>query len=268
MVVTRSHHGYIKRTRARSTRRKTGLGMPARPGTKATSCRPCSPRRRTITCYIARQGSRVHYRRCVPRHENAHREDGYVVNVLELQEGEQGVDRDAAVQFAPGTSVFFNEAATNWYGEETDCRLVENVRQSQHRAIHDRRRRSASSTGARDQTDDDAADVGEGSPCFTCARPACSRWGERRRRSQHLAARRPNKLVGMYTFARDSAATMITVRARLRQAHDAVGLPDEESRQQRRHHDQDHRAQDRRMPTMRIVTDDDHADPDPAATAS
>ncbi|MEP6865776.1 MAG: DNA gyrase C-terminal beta-propeller domain-containing protein, partial [Deltaproteobacteria bacterium] len=210
-VVTRSHLGYIKRTRAReySAQGRGGRGITGATSTEGDFVADMFAASTHDHLLLFTDKGRVYYKKVFELPEGARTAKGRpIVNVLDLQEGEQVVAMLPFEKFREDTSVFF--ATQGGTVKKTELSAFENVRQSGIKAITidegDRLVGAALVTKADDVL-------------LTSAKGFAVRFTEERVRTMGRSAagvrgitlREGDKLVGMCTFARDSAATMITV---------------------------------------------------------
>jgi len=210
-VVTRSHLGYIKRTRAREyqAQGRGGRGITGATSTEGDFVADMFAASTHDHLLLFTDKGRVYYKKVFELPEGARTAKGRpIVNVLDLQEGEQVVAMLPFEEFREDTSVFFATQAGTV--KKTELSAFENVRQSGIKAITidegDRLVGAALVTKADDVL-------------LTSAKGFAVRFTEERVRTMGRSAagvrgitlREGDKLVGMCTFARDSAATMITV---------------------------------------------------------
>jgi len=210
-VVTRSHLGYIKRTRAREyqAQGRGGRGITGATSTEGDFVADMFAASTHDHLLLFTDKGRVYYKKVFELPEGARTAKGKpIVNVLDLQEGEQVVAMLPFEKFREDTSVFFATQAGTV--KKTELSAFENVRQSGIKAITidegDRLVGAALVTKADDVL-------------LTSAKGFAVRFTEERVRTMGRSAagvrgitlREGDKLVGMCTFARDSAATMITV---------------------------------------------------------
>jgi len=210
-VVTRSHLGYIKRTRAREyqAQGRGGRGSTGATSTEGDFVADMFAASTHDHLLLFTDKGRVYYKKVFELPEGARTAKGRpIVNVLDLQEGEQVVAMLPFEEFREDTSVFFATQAGTV--KKTELSAFENVRQSGIKAITidegDRLVGAALVTKADDVL-------------LTSAKGFAVRFTEERVRTMGRSAagvrgitlREGDKLVGMCTFARDSAATMITV---------------------------------------------------------
>ena len=210
-VVTRSHLGYIKRTRAREyqAQGRGGRGITGATSTEGDFVADMFAASTHDHLLLFTDKGRVYYKKVFELPEGARTAKGKpIVNVLDLQEGEQVVAMLPFEEFREDTSVFFATQAGTV--KKTELSAFENVRQSGIKAITidegDRLVGAALVTKADDVL-------------LTSAKGFAVRFTEERVRTMGRSAagvrgitlREGDKLVGMCTFARDSAATMITV---------------------------------------------------------
>ncbi|HEX4456177.1 MAG TPA: DNA gyrase subunit A [Kofleriaceae bacterium] len=211
MVVTRSHHGYIKRTRAREyeAQNRGGRGITGATSTEGDFVADMFAASTHDHLLLFTDKGRVYYKKVFELPEGSRIAKGRpIVNVLDLQEGEQVVAMLPFEEFRADTSVFFATQAGTV--KKTELSAFENVRQSGIKAITidegDRLVGAALVTKADDVL-------------LTSAKGFAVRFTEDRVRPmgrtaggvRGISLRDGDKLVGMCTFARESGATMITV---------------------------------------------------------
>ena len=210
-VITRSHLGYIKRTRAReySAQGRGGRGITGATSAEGDFVADMFVASTHDHLLLFTDKGRVYYKKVFELPEGARTAKGRpIVNVLDLQDGEQVVAMLPFKEFREDTSVFF--ATQGGTVKKTELAAFENVRTSGIKAITiddgDRLVGAALTTTADDVL-------------LTSAKGYAVRFTEARVRTMGRTAggvrgitlREGDKLVGMCTFARDSSATMITV---------------------------------------------------------
>ncbi len=210
-VITRSHLGYIKRTRAReySAQGRGGRGITGATSAEGDFVADMFVASTHDHLLLFTDKGRVYYKKVFELPEGARTAKGRpIVNVLDLQDGEQVVAMLPFAEFREDTSVFF--ATQGGTVKKTELAAFENVRTSGIKAITiddgDRLVGAALITTADDVL-------------LTSAKGYAVRFTEARVRTMGRTAggvrgitlREGDKLVGMCTFARDSSATMITV---------------------------------------------------------
>jgi DNA gyrase subunit A len=214
-VVTRSHLGYIKRTRAREyqAQGRGGRGITGATSTEGDFVADMFAASTHDHLLLFTDKGRVYYKKVFELPEGARTAKGRpIVNVLDLQDGEQVVAMLPFKEFRDDTSVFFATQAGTV--KKTELSAFENVRQSGIKAITidegDRLVGAALVTKADDVL-------------LTSAKGFAVRFTEERVRTMGRSAagvrgitlREGDKLVGMCTFARSisssASATMITV---------------------------------------------------------
>jgi DNA gyrase subunit A len=210
-VVTRSHLGYIKRTRAREyeAQNRGGRGITGATSTEGDFVADMFAASTHDHLLLFTDKGRVYYKKVFELPEGSRTAKGRpVVNVLDLQEGEQVVAMLPFKEFNADTSVFF--ATQGGTVKKTELSAFENVRQSGIKAITieegDRLVGAALVTKADDVL-------------LTSAKGYAVRFTEERVRAMGRSAagvrgislREGDKLVSMCTFARDSSATLVTV---------------------------------------------------------
>jgi len=210
-VITRSHLGYIKRTRAReySAQGRGGRGITGATSSEGDFVADMFVASTHDHLLLFTDKGRVYYKKVFELPEGARTAKGRpIVNVLDLQDGEQVVAMLPFNEFRADTSIFF--ATQGGTVKKTELAAFENVRSTGIKAITidegDRLVGAALITTADDVL-------------LTSAKGYAVRFTEARVRTMGRTAggvrgitlREGDKLVGMCTFARDSAATMITV---------------------------------------------------------
>ena len=210
-VITRSHLGYIKRTRAReySAQGRGGRGITGATSSEGDFVADMFVASTHDHLLLFTDKGRVYYKKVFELPEGARTAKGRpIVNVLDLQDGEQVVAMLPFNEFRADTSIFF--ATQGGTVKKTELAAFENVRSSGIKAITidegDRLVGAALITTADDVL-------------LTSAKGYAVRFTEARVRTMGRTAggvrgitlREGDKLVGMCTFARDSSATMITV---------------------------------------------------------
>src|SRR6185503_14456709 len=211
VVVTRTHLGYIKRTPVREyeAQGRGGRGITGATSTEGDFIVDMFAASTHDHLLLFTDKGRVYYKKVFELPEGSRTAKGRpVVNVLDLQEGEQVVAMLPFKEFNADTSVFF--ATQGGTVKKTELSAFENVRQSGIKAITieegDRLVGAALITKADDVL-------------LTSAKGFAVRFTEERVRAMGRSAagvrgislRDGDRVVGMCTFARDSAATMITV---------------------------------------------------------
>jgi DNA gyrase subunit A len=210
-VVTRSRLGYIKRTRAREyqAQGRGGRGITGATSTEGDFVADMFAASTHDHLLLFTDKGRVYYKKVFELPEGSRTAKGRpIVNVLDLQDGEQVVAMLPFTEFSDATSVFFATQAGTV--KKTELSAFENVRNSGIKAITidegDRLVGAALITKADDVL-------------LTSAKGYAVRFTEERVRTMGRSAagvrgitlREGDKLVGMCTFPRDSSATMITV---------------------------------------------------------
>ncbi len=210
-VVTRSHLGYIKRTRAREyeAQNRGGRGITGATSTEGDFVADMFAASTHDHLLLFTDKGRVYYKKVFELPEGSRTAKGRpIVNVLDLQEGEQVVAMLPFKEFRADTSVFFATQAGTV--KKTELSAFENVRQSGIKAITieegDRLVGAALVTKADDVL-------------LTSAKGFAVRFTEERVRAMGRTAagvrgitlRGDDRVVGMCTFARDGSATLITV---------------------------------------------------------
>jgi DNA gyrase subunit A len=210
-VVTRTHLGYIKRTRVReySAQGRGGRGIQGATSADGDFVADMFAASTHDHLLLFTDKGRVYYKKVFELPEGARTAKGRaLVNVLDLQDGEQVVAMLPFKEFREDTSVFFATRAGTV--KKTELAAFENVRQSGIKAITiedgDRLVGAALITKADDVL-------------LASAKGYAVRFTEERVRMmgrnaagvRGISLRTGDLLVGMCTFPRDSTATMITV---------------------------------------------------------
>ena len=211
MIVTRSHLGYMKRTPASeySAQGRGGRGITGASSSDGDFVADMFAASTHDHVLLFTDKGRVYYKKVFELPEGARTAKGRaIVNVLDLQDGEQVVAMLPFKQFRDDTSVFF--ATRSGTVKKTELAAFENVRSSGIKAITiedgDRLVGAALVTKADDVL-------------LTSAKGFAVRFAEDRVRTmgrnaggvRGISLRDGDKLIGMCTFARDAAATLITV---------------------------------------------------------
>src|SRR4051812_39358182 len=211
-VVTRSHLGYIKRTRAREyqAQGRGGRGITGATSTEGDFVADMFAASTHDHLLLFTDKGRVYYKKVFELPEGARTAKGRpIVNVCDLQDGEQVVAMLPFKEFREDMFVFF--ATQSGTVKKTELSAFENVRQSGIKAITidggDRLIKAELTTKAHDVL-------------LTSAKGFAVRFKEDRVRPmgrtaagvRGISLRADDRLVGMCTFIReDSAATLITV---------------------------------------------------------
>ncbi len=210
-VVTRSHLGYIKRTSASEyqAQGRGGKGITGAANTEGDFVADMFAASTHDHLLLFTDKGRVYYKKVFELPEGARNAKGRaIVNVLDLQDGEQVVAMLPFKDFAEGTSVFFATQAGTV--KKTELSAFENVRQSGIKAITieegDRLVGAALVTKADDVL-------------LASAKGFAVRFSEERVRPmgrnaagvRGITLREGDRCVGMVTFNRESSATMVTV---------------------------------------------------------
>ncbi|HSD89232.1 MAG TPA: DNA gyrase subunit A [Kofleriaceae bacterium] len=210
-VVTRTHLGYIKRTRAReySAQGRGGRGIQGAGSADGDFVVDMFAASTHDHLLLFTDKGRVYYKKVFELPEGARTAKGRaIVNVLDLQEGEQVVAMLPFKEFREDTSVFF--ATQSGTVKKTELSAFENVRSSGIKAISiddgDRLVGAALVTKADDVM-------------LTSAKGYAVRFTEDKVRLmgrnaagvRGITLREGDRLVGMVTFNRESNATLITV---------------------------------------------------------
>ena len=210
-VVTRSHLGYIKRTRAREyeAQNRGGRGITGATSTEGDFVADMFAASTHDHLLLFTDKGRVYYKKVFELPEGSRTAKGRpIVNVLDLQEGEQVVAMLPFKEFRDDTSVFFATQAGTV--KKTELSAFENVRQSGIKAITIEEGDRLVGASLVTKADD---------VLLTSAKGYAVRFTEERVRAMGRSAagvrgislRDGDKLVGMCIFARDSSATLITV---------------------------------------------------------
>ena len=213
-IVTRSHLGYIKRTRVREYRAqgRGGRGITGAQSNDGDFVADMFAASTHDHLLLFTDKGRVYYKKVFELPEGARTAKGRaIVNVLDLQEGERVV---AMLPFKDDrfrredTSVFFATQAGTV--KKTELSAFENVRQSGIKAI---------TIEDGDRLVGAALVTKEDDVLLASAKGYAARFTEDRVRAmgrnaagvRGIALRQGDRCVGMCTFARDSSATLITV---------------------------------------------------------
>jgi DNA gyrase subunit A len=211
VVVTRTHLGYIKRTRVREyeAQGRGGRGITGASSTEGDFITDMFAASTHDHVLLFTDKGRAYYKKVFELPEGSRTAKGKpIVNVLELQDGEKVVAMLPFKEWSEDTNVFF--ATQSGTVKKTALSQFENVRQTGIRAINIEegdRLISASLTTA-------AEDV-----LVTSAKGFAVRFTEDKARAMGRTAsgvrginlREGDRLVGMVTFPRDSKGTLITV---------------------------------------------------------
>ncbi len=211
VVVTRTHLGYIKRTSAReySAQGRGGRGIQGAGSSDGDFVVDMFAASTHDHVLLFTDKGRVYYKKVFELPEGARTAKGRaIVNVLDLQEGEQVVAMLPFSEFRVDTSVFF--ATQSGTVKKTELSAFENVRASGIKAISidegDRLVGAALVTKADDVM-------------LTSAKGYAVRFMEEKVRLmgrnaagvRGITLREGDRLVGMVTFPREGNATLITV---------------------------------------------------------
>jgi DNA gyrase subunit A len=212
MVVTRTHLGYIKRTPADEyeAQGRGGRGITGATSTEGDFIVDMFAASTHDHVLLFTDKGRAYYKKVFELPEGSRTSKGRaIVNVLDLQEGEQVVAMLPFTEFRADTCVFF--ATQSGTVKKTELSQFENVRQSGIKAITieggDRLIKAELTTKAHDVL-------------LTSAKGFAVRFTEDRVRPmgrtaagvRGISLRADDRLVGMCTFLRDDpAATLITV---------------------------------------------------------
>lgn len=210
-VVTRSHLGYIKRTAASEyqAQGRGGKGITGAANTEGDFVADMFAASTHDHLLLFTDKGRVYHKKVFELPEGARTAKGRaIVNVLDLQDGEQVVAMLPFKEFREDTSVFFATQAGTV--KKTELSQFENVRQSGIKAITidegDRLVGAALVTKADDVL-------------LASAKGFAVRFAEERVRPmgrnaagvRGITLREGDRCVGMVTFNRESAVTMVTV---------------------------------------------------------
>nr|HEX4316205.1 DNA gyrase subunit A [Kofleriaceae bacterium] len=216
MVVTRTHQGYIKRTRVReyAAQGRGGRGIQGAGSAEGDFVADMFAASTHDHLLLFTDKGRVYYKKVFELPEGARTAKGRaIVNVLDLQDGEQVVAMLPFTEFRDDTNVFF--ATQSGTVKKTALSQFENVRQTGIKAISiddgDRLVGVALTTSAHDVL-------------LTSTRGFAVRFTEDRVRPMGRTAggvrginlREGDRLVGMVAFPRESgsSSTLVTVCAR------------------------------------------------------
>jgi DNA gyrase subunit A len=210
-VVTRTHLGYIKRTRAReySAQGRGGRGIQGAGSADGDFVADMFAASTHDHLLLFTDKGRVYYKKVFELPEGARTAKGRpIVNVCDLQEGEQVVAMLPFKEFSEGTSVFF--ATQSGTVKKTELSAFENVRQSGIKAITIEEGDRLVGASLVTKADD---------VLLASAKGFAVRFTEERARAmgrnaagvRGIALREGDRVVGMATFPRDSSATLITV---------------------------------------------------------
>jgi DNA gyrase subunit A len=210
-IVTRTHLGYIKRTRAReySAQGRGGRGIQGAGSADGDFVADMFAASTHDHLLLFTDKGRVYYKKVFELPEGARTAKGRpVVNVCELQDGEQVVAMLPFKEFSEDTFVFF--ATRSGTVKKTELSAFENVRQSGIKAITIEDGDSLVGANLVTKADD---------VLLASAKGFAVRFMEDRVRAmgrnaagvRGIALREGDRLVGMVTFPRDSTASIITV---------------------------------------------------------
>ncbi|MGE3545770.1 MAG: DNA gyrase subunit A [Kofleriaceae bacterium] len=262
MVVTRTHLGYIKRTPVREyeAQGRGGRGITGATSTEGDFIVDMFAASTHDHTLLFTDKGRAYYKKVFELPEGSRTAKGRpVVNVLDLQEGEQVVAMLPFKEFRDDTCVFF--ATQSGTVKKTELSQFENVRQNGIRAISiddgDRLVGAALTTKADDVL-------------LTSAKGFAVRFTEDRVRPmgrtaggvRGISLREGDRLVGMCAFARSSdslaSATLITVCQRGYGKRTALGDYPTKNRGGKGVITIKTTARNGQVSAVRIVTDDDH----------
>ncbi|MGE5186268.1 MAG: DNA gyrase subunit A [Acidobacteriota bacterium] len=257
-VVTRTRLGYIKRTRAReySAQGRGGRGIQGAGSADGDFVADMFAASTHDHLLLFTDKGRVYYKKVFELPEGARTAKGRpLVNVCDLQDGEQVVAMLPFKEFSEGTYVFF--ATQSGTVKKTELSAFENVRQSGIKAITiedgDRLVGAALVTKADDVL-------------LASAKGFAVRFTEERVRPmgrnaagvRGISLREGDHLVGMVTFARESTATLITVCERGYGKRTALGDYPVKNRGGKGVITIKTTARNGLVSGVRIVTEDDH----------
>jgi DNA gyrase subunit A len=259
MVVTRTHLGYIKRTPVDEyeAQGRGGRGITGATSTEGDFIVDMFAASTHDHVLLFTDKGRAYYKKVFELPEGSRTAKGRaVVNVLDLQEGEQVVAMLPFTEFREDTCVFF--ATQSGTVKKTELSQFENVRQSGIKAITidegDRLIKAELTTKAHDVL-------------LTSARGYAVRFKEDRVRPmgrtasgvRGISLRSDDRLVGMCAFIReDAAATLITVCARGYGKRTALAEYPTKNRGGKGVISIKTTARNGQVSAVRIVTDDDH----------
>jgi DNA gyrase subunit A len=259
MVVTRTHLGYIKRTPADEyeAQGRGGRGITGATSTEGDFIVDMFAASTHDHLLLFTDKGRVYYKKVFELPEGSRIAKGRaIVNVLDLQEGEQVVAMLPFTEFRADTCVFF--ATQSGTVKKTELSQFENVRQSGIKAITiedgDRLIKAELTTKTHDVL-------------LTSAKGFAVRFTEDRVRPmgrtasgvRGISLRADDRLVGMSTFMRDdAAATLITVCQRGYGKRTALADYPTKNRGGKGVITIKTTARNGQVSAVRIVTDDDH----------
>src|SRR6185436_1832922 len=211
MVVTRTHLGYIKRTPADEyeAQGRGGRGITGATSTEGDFIVDMFAASTHDHLLLFTDKGRAYYKKVFELPEGTRTSKGRaIVNVLDLQEGEQVVAMLPFKEFREDTSVFF--ATQSGTVKKTELSQFENVRQSGIRAINIEEGDALIAASLTTKADD---------VLLTSAKGFAVRFTEDRARPmgrtaagvRGISLREGDRLVGMVTFPRDANKTLITV---------------------------------------------------------
>jgi DNA gyrase subunit A len=257
-VVTRTHRGYIKRTRAReySAQGRGGRGITGATSSDGDFVADMFAASTHDHLLLFTDRGRVYHKKVYELPEGARTAKGRaVVNVLDLQDGEQVVAMLPFKEFGADTSVFFATQAGTV--KKTELSAFENVRQSGIKAITiddgDRLVGAALVTKA-----DDVLLASAKGYAVRFMEDKVRTMGRNAAGVRGITLREGDRLVGMCTFARDSNATLITVCQRGYGKRTALGDYPVKNRGGKGVITIKTTTRNGDVSGVRIVTDDDH----------
>ncbi|HEY0190350.1 MAG TPA: DNA gyrase subunit A [Kofleriaceae bacterium] len=258
MVVTRTHLGYIKRTPADEyeAQGRGGRGVTGASSMEGDFIVDMFAASTHDHLLLFTDKGRVYHKKVYELPQGSRTARGRaLVNVLDLQESEQVVAMLPFTEFSADTCVFF--ATQSGTVKKTELSQFENVRQSGIKAITieegDRLIKAELTTKAHDVL-------------LTSARGFAVRFKEDRVRPmgrtasgvRGISLRSDDRLVGMCTFQRDTATTLITVCARGYGKRTALVEYPTKNRGGKGVISIKTTARNGQVSAVRIVTDDDH----------
>jgi DNA gyrase subunit A len=258
VVVTRTRLGYIKRTKLTEyeAQGRGGRGITGASSTEGDFITDMFAASTHDHLLLFTDKGRAFYKKVFALPEGARTAKGRpIVNVIDLQDGEQVVAMLPFKEFRDDTFVFF--ATASGTVKKTDLLQFENVRQTGIRAISieegDRLVGASLTTKADDVL-------------VTSARGFAVRFTEDRVRPmgrtaagvRGISLREGDRLVGMVTFARESSSTLITVCERGYGKRTAVGDYPTKNRGGKGVIAIKTTTRNGQVSATRIVTDEDH----------
>jgi DNA gyrase subunit A len=210
-VVTRTHLGYIKRTRLREyqAQGRGGRGIQGATSGDGDFVADMFAASTHDHLLLFTDKGRVYYKKVFELPEGARTAKGRaIVNVVELQEGEQVVAMLPFKEFREDTFVFF--ATQGGTVKKTELSAFENVRNSGIKAITIDEGDRLVGASLVTKADDVLLASAKGFACrFTEEKVRAM--GRNAAGVKGISLREGDRCVGMQTFPRDSKATLITV---------------------------------------------------------